>query len=72
VSVEAVEVYRKRLGETSAPRTAPEWDAITLERAAEVLKARTAKPGNFWLGLFCRVLTGTARKIRAEADRAAA
>jgi hypothetical protein len=41
-------------------------DAATLERAAEILRERTTRPGSFWLRVWCYVLTGTARKIRAE------
>jgi hypothetical protein len=53
------------------PRSPAEWDAVTLDRAAEILRSRTTKPGNFWLGVLCRILTSTAAKIRAEASRAA-
>jgi hypothetical protein len=47
-------------------RTPAEWDAVTLERAAEILRARTKNPRGLWLNAFCKALVNIAAKIRAE------
>jgi hypothetical protein len=60
-----LEEYRVLAEKTFGPPRSPdEWDAITLERAAQVLRMRTSKPGNFWLAVLCKVLTSAATKIR--------
>ena len=48
----------------SNARTREEWDALTLERAADVLIRRSKKPRSFWLGVLARVLRESAAKIR--------
>jgi hypothetical protein len=50
-------------------RLPAEWDAVTLERAADVLRARSTRPRSFLLSVLCKVLLGTAAKIRAENER---
>lgn len=41
-------------------------DAAVLDRAAAILRARSARPGGFWLETICRLLERTAAKIRAQ------
>lgn len=40
-------------------------DAATLERAADILIARSRKPRSFWLGVLVKVLRESASRIRA-------
>jgi hypothetical protein len=54
------------LGEDGTVQGGLMGDAETLERAAQILQARTTKPAAISLTAFCRVLLQTAAKIRAE------
>jgi hypothetical protein len=44
-------------------------DSDVLREAAAILRFHTKRPGNFWLGVLCKILTDQADKLEGATRR---